>query len=156
MSAFFLVFFVRSQFFCAPGRELSFTQFGKPEPVTYRYAERLLEAQAHRLGAGAISHIYGIGDNPWADIKGANQAALHADARFLQMRGQDQQHQQQQQPFSWTSVFVQTGNIPISEAQVQRDPLLAPKLVFVDVKAFTDALLVQATRGGLQTHAHPR
>jgi HAD superfamily hydrolase (TIGR01450 family) len=96
------------------GEPLEFMTCGKPTQMTYRYAEGKLLQQARNLivnndgSAGSlstsgsspstitntqrpvvISNIYGVGDNPSADIKGANGAG---------------------EP--WTSVFVHTGTIP--------------------------------------------
>lgn len=73
------------------GRELPHTLWGKPNAVTYRYAEGLLQAQAAAAGQ-RISRIYGIGDNPAADIRGANAAGPQ-----------------------WRSVFVRTGTIARSD-----------------------------------------
>ncbi|WIA28754.1 hypothetical protein OEZ86_011287 [Tetradesmus obliquus] len=58
--------------------------FGKPNPEPYRIAEQLLLQQAVQLGladaaAGTapgtiFSSIFAVGDNPAADVRGANQA----------------------------------------------------------------------------------
>ncbi|XP_061678486.1 haloacid dehalogenase-like hydrolase domain-containing 5 isoform X2 [Syngnathoides biaculeatus] len=46
---------------------------GKPSVVTYNYAELLVRQQAERLGwATPVKRLYAIGDNPMADIYGAN------------------------------------------------------------------------------------
>ncbi|XP_019749777.1 haloacid dehalogenase-like hydrolase domain-containing 5 [Hippocampus comes] len=46
---------------------------GKPSVVTYNYAELLVRQQAERLGwATPMKRLYAIGDNPMADIYGAN------------------------------------------------------------------------------------
>ncbi|KAI8973249.1 HAD-like domain-containing protein [Mycotypha africana] len=45
-------------------RPLNSISFGKPHAVTYRFAEKILPRNVKR--------IYAIGDNPAADIKGAN------------------------------------------------------------------------------------
>ncbi|XP_061532882.1 haloacid dehalogenase-like hydrolase domain-containing 5 [Phycodurus eques] len=46
---------------------------GKPSVVTYNYAELLIRQQAERLGwATPVRRLYAIGDNPMADIYGAN------------------------------------------------------------------------------------
>ncbi|KAG2493577.1 hypothetical protein HYH03_008096 [Edaphochlamys debaryana] len=72
------------------------THLGKPNPQPYRLAERMLVAEAQRLGLplpqglppGALpfSGIYAVGDNPAADVRGANQAGA-----------------------PWVSVLVRTG-----------------------------------------------
>ncbi|XP_054632657.1 haloacid dehalogenase-like hydrolase domain-containing 5 [Dunckerocampus dactyliophorus] len=58
---------------------------GKPSVVTYNYAELLVRQQAERLGwTTPVKRLYAIGDNPMADIYGANlynrylQAAQHS------------------------------------------------------------------------------
>lgn len=53
------------------GVGLQYTVFGKPEPAPYALAERALEAQAAEQGV-TISAMYFVGDNPAADILGAN------------------------------------------------------------------------------------
>ncbi|KAM3608841.1 uncharacterized protein V6R79_005601 [Siganus canaliculatus] len=46
---------------------------GKPSVVTYNYAELLIRQQAERLGwKTPVKRLYAIGDNPMADIYGAN------------------------------------------------------------------------------------
>ncbi|XP_077423399.1 haloacid dehalogenase-like hydrolase domain-containing 5 [Vanacampus margaritifer] len=46
---------------------------GKPSVVTYNYAELLLRQQAESLGwTTPVKRLYAIGDNPMADIYGAN------------------------------------------------------------------------------------
>lgn len=46
---------------------------GKPSVVTYNYAELLIRQQAQKLGwATPVKRLYAIGDNPMADIYGAN------------------------------------------------------------------------------------
>ncbi|XP_068578949.1 haloacid dehalogenase-like hydrolase domain-containing 5 [Cebidichthys violaceus] len=46
---------------------------GKPSVVTYNYAELLISQQAERLGwTTPVKRLYAIGDNPMADIYGAN------------------------------------------------------------------------------------
>jgi len=69
------------------GKELPYTIYGKPHAVTYRYAEKLLEEQA-RAADTHVSHVYGIGDNPASDIRGANLAGPH-----------------------WSSILVRSGTI---------------------------------------------
>ncbi|KAJ2815205.1 hypothetical protein FBU31_007013 [Coemansia sp. 'formosensis'] len=73
------------------GAPLEYTLFGKPNRVQYQYAEHLLD-QIALAAAPAIDlpqlhahrRIFAIGDNPAADIAGANGAG-------------------------WTSVLVRTG-----------------------------------------------
>ncbi|CAI5731219.1 unnamed protein product [Hyaloperonospora brassicae] len=66
------------------GRKLETTYYGKPHKVTYDYAKRLLNTISTQ--PEPLKRMYGIGDNPFADIQGANNA------------GDD-----------WTSVLVRTG-----------------------------------------------
>ena len=51
--------------------------FGKPTRVQYSYAEKLINAQSRKLGVPAPVKFYGIGDNPHADVRGANNAGDH-------------------------------------------------------------------------------
>ncbi|KAK7891705.1 hypothetical protein WMY93_023668 [Mugilogobius chulae] len=62
---------------------------GKPSIVTYNYAELLIRQQAEKLGwTTAVKQLYAIGDNPMADIYGANlynrylQTAYHTKAQM--------------------------------------------------------------------------
>lgn len=73
------------------GEPLDCILYGKPELVTYRYAETLLQRRAQALGYNNVHRYYMIGDNPAADIRGANRA------------GQQ-----------WTSILVKSGTIPVS------------------------------------------
>lgn len=66
---------------------------GKPSVVTYNYAELLVRQQAESLGwAEPVERLYAIGDNPMADIYGANlynqylQASRQTQAQ-AQMKG---------------------------------------------------------------------
>ncbi|RMC02702.1 hypothetical protein DUI87_19891 [Hirundo rustica rustica] len=56
------------------GRELKYEALiGKPSPVTYRYAQYLIQQQAGKQGWKApIQRLYAVGDNPMSDIYGAN------------------------------------------------------------------------------------
>ena len=68
------------------GRSLPYQLMGKPELVTFRWAERMQQQRADEMGAGEVVRRYMIGDNTAADIRGGNRAG-------------------------WTSVFVRTGTI---------------------------------------------
>ncbi|KAG1046649.1 hypothetical protein G6F46_007586 [Rhizopus delemar] len=63
------------------GHELQSTSFGKPHAATYQFAEQVIDFIA---GTKQKRNIYAVGDNPAADIKGANA-------------------------YGWTSVLVRTG-----------------------------------------------
>ncbi|RLW01736.1 hypothetical protein DV515_00007703 [Chloebia gouldiae] len=56
------------------GRELKYEALiGKPSPVTYRYAQYLIQQQAEKQGWKApIRRLYAVGDNPMSDVYGAN------------------------------------------------------------------------------------
>lgn len=63
---------------------------GKPSVVTYNYAELLVRQQAERLGwTTPVKKLYAIGDNPMADIYGANlyNHYLQASRRTLANSG---------------------------------------------------------------------
>ncbi|CAK4681068.1 hypothetical protein LEN26_011131 [Aphanomyces euteiches] len=64
------------------GKPLEVQRFGKPHAVTYKFAEDVMQRQCQ----GPIERFYGIGDNPFSDIQGANTAGHH-----------------------WTSILVRTG-----------------------------------------------
>lgn len=75
------------------GRELKYEALiGKPSIVTYSYAEQLIRQQSEQHGwALPVRRLYAVGDNPMADIYGANlynqhlktnpQAGLQAKAK---------------------------------------------------------------------------
>ncbi|KAF2074585.1 hypothetical protein CYY_004092 [Polysphondylium violaceum] len=70
------------------GRDLIHTFYGKPYKLTYEYAKELLSNQLKKLNhQSPPKHIYAIGDNPYSDIKGANN---------LKSEG-------------WVSILVKTG-----------------------------------------------
>ncbi|ORX74245.1 HAD hydrolase [Linderina pennispora] len=73
------------------GKPLNYTLYGKPNKVQYQYAERVLDRMALQAAPNtdlgqvqAKRRVFAIGDNPAADIAGANGAG-------------------------WTSVLVRTG-----------------------------------------------
>ncbi|KAI8114238.1 hypothetical protein M9434_002364 [Picochlorum sp. BPE23] len=69
------------------GMNLAYRVFGKPHREAYLLAEDALQAQASKLwNAPTCSKIFAIGDNPSADIRGANR-----------------------QGDPWVSVLVRTG-----------------------------------------------
>jgi len=81
------------------------TQFGKPFMSAYQFAQRQLHLQAatlnlHQSASGReFERIYMIGDNPAADILGANKAGA-----------------------PWTSVLVRTGVFQSSDANCSDHP----------------------------------
>eukprot|EP00638_Chattonella_subsalsa_P009869 CAMPEP_0117743924 /NCGR_PEP_ID=MMETSP0947-20121206/6435_1 /TAXON_ID=44440 /ORGANISM="Chattonella subsalsa, Strain CCMP2191" /LENGTH=319 /DNA_ID=CAMNT_0005560739 /DNA_START=232 /DNA_END=1192 /DNA_ORIENTATION=+ len=67
--------------------ELKLKQYGKPLPVQFRYGEKVLEDQCRSMNLSPqLSKIFMIGDNPAADVRGANNAGDR-----------------------WSSVLVRTG-----------------------------------------------
>jgi len=63
---------LKQLFLKSTGQELQVQQVGKPTTATYTFAERAL---THLSGARAApSDIFMVGDNPHADIRGANGA----------------------------------------------------------------------------------
>ena len=66
--------------------ELKISYFGKPNLVQYEFAENMLHWEANLLKKAPPTRYYGIGDNPKADIRGANNAGK-----------------------AWKSVLVKTG-----------------------------------------------
>jgi len=73
---------------------LEIIRYGKPNKVTYEYCERQLKTPGTNL-----DRFYMIGDNPAADIRGANNAGDH-----------------------WTSILVKTGVFPANEENSKTDP----------------------------------
>jgi HAD superfamily hydrolase (TIGR01456 family) len=74
------------------GRKLLVERFGKPHPVQYRYAERMLHDEAQRLGLPTPDRFVGIGDNPRSDIRGARNAGDHWESILVRtgvFRGED-------------------------------------------------------------------
>ena len=69
------------------GLELEKHWFGKPLSSTYRYAEDMLHKQAKKLGyTNGITQFYGIGDNPHADILGANDAGKNWSSILVEIK----------------------------------------------------------------------
>ncbi|XP_060101765.1 haloacid dehalogenase-like hydrolase domain-containing 5 [Heteronotia binoei] len=56
------------------GKELKYEALiGKPSTVTYRYAEHVIKRQMESCGwKSPLRHLYAVGDNPMADVYGAN------------------------------------------------------------------------------------
>eukprot|EP00762_Andalucia_godoyi_P005879 ANDGO_06962.mRNA.1 putative CDP-alcohol phosphatidyltransferase class-I family protein C22A12.08c len=91
-------------------RKLVFSRTGKPHRITYEYAEDLLE----RVAGGPIEAFYGVGDNPRADVRGANRAGDR-----------------------WKSVLVRTGCFQ-GPANDPHDPA---HMVTADVEEAVDRIL---------------
>ncbi|XP_069820985.1 haloacid dehalogenase-like hydrolase domain-containing 5 [Dendropsophus ebraccatus] len=97
------------------GRELQYEALiGKPSPVTYSYAEQQILSQAREHGwRKPIRTIYAVGDNPMADIYGANLYNRHLHS-----------HKADADPETWpqscqsilvcTGVYSDPGEIPRS------------------------------------------
>ncbi|KAL0967990.1 hypothetical protein UPYG_G00260710 [Umbra pygmaea] len=84
---------------------------GKPSVVTYNYAELLIRQQAEALGwTQPVERLYAIGDNPMADIYGANlynrylQACRSSRTQMLLKRGGEPQSRQQKGTHESTNV----------------------------------------------------
>mmetsp|Transcript_6432 Transcript_6432/g.7361 ORF Transcript_6432/g.7361 Transcript_6432/m.7361 type:complete len:348 (-) Transcript_6432:403-1446(-) len=58
------------------GKELNVTRYGKPNKITYEFAESLLAKQVNPNSSVEFDAIYMIGDNPAADIRGATLSGL--------------------------------------------------------------------------------
>ena len=95
--------------------DLHIKYYGKPFSVQYRYAENMLHWEANMLQLPPPQRYFGIGDNPKADIRGANNAG---DA--------------------WSSVLVRTGIFSGSAANDKDDPA---DFVADDVLDAIDAIL---------------
>ncbi|KAJ8386893.1 hypothetical protein AAFF_G00164900 [Aldrovandia affinis] len=122
------------------GRELKYEALiGKPSLVTYKYAELLIQQQAERLGwVGPVQRLYAIGDNPMADIYGANiynrylQASRQTQAQVKggpgQAGGQPTQEVTEdvggegRRPKSCRSILVCTGVYNRDAPDLPREP----------------------------------
>ncbi|XP_077452321.1 haloacid dehalogenase-like hydrolase domain-containing 5 [Stigmatopora argus] len=97
------------------GQELKYEALiGKPSVLTYNYAELLLKQQAQKLGwSSPVQTIYAIGDNPMADIYGANlyDRSLRAAPRT-----------EAQRPEACHSILVCTGVYSKEEAPLPDSP----------------------------------
>ena len=93
------------------GTNLKVEHCGKPTARTYSYAEQLLKSQ---IPAGEeIERIYGIGDNPPVDVRGANAAK------------------------NWKSILVETG-VHVAGESLLRD---VPDILVPDIGAAVDRVL---------------
>jgi len=94
--------------------DLEVTHFGKPTPEQYRFAERMLSAEASRRGLPPPRRFFMVGDNPRADMRGAINAGA-----------------------SWEGVLVRTGVFQGGDND-ERDP---GDHVVDDVSAAVDLIL---------------
>ncbi|RHZ68676.1 hypothetical protein Glove_294g162 [Diversispora epigaea] len=78
------------------GLKLKYELFGKPELVTYNYAQKMLVNYANELTGNHLLNrkIYAVGDNPRSDIVGANR-------------------------YGWNSILVKTGVFQGEEIESQ-------------------------------------
>uniref|UniRef100_A0A3Q2QKE8 Haloacid dehalogenase-like hydrolase domain-containing 5 n=1 Tax=Fundulus heteroclitus TaxID=8078 RepID=A0A3Q2QKE8_FUNHE len=86
---------------------------GKPSVVTYNYAELLIRQQAETLGwKTPVKTLYAIGDNPMADIYGANlyNRYLQASRRTKEL------------PEGCSSILVCTGVYSRDQEELPSDP----------------------------------
>ncbi|KAM5173019.1 haloacid dehalogenase-like hydrolase domain-containing 5 [Mantella aurantiaca] len=97
------------------GKELRYEALiGKPSTVTYNFAEQLIMSQARERGWDTpIRTLYAVGDNPMADIYGANLYNRH-----LQTQREDAQSDR---PQSCDSILVCTG-VYGNQEEVPADP----------------------------------
>eukprot|EP01052_Picozoa_sp_SAG31_P019440 SAG31_NODE_1416_length_8441_cov_11.436706_4_plen_391_part_00 len=104
------------------GAALEVQWYGKPYSSTYRHAEQMLRAEARRLGTATVERFWGVGDNPAADIRGANNAGDH-----------------------WRSALVRTGVFGAGgEENSSTDPA---DVVVDDISSFVDCIV--AGGGGI-------
>lgn len=97
------------------GQQLKYEALiGKPSTVTYSFAEHLILTQAKERGwNNPIRTLYAIGDNPMADIYGANLYNLHLQSHQGKL--------EDRQPQSCQSILVCTG-IYGNQKDVPPDP----------------------------------
>ncbi|KAL7982243.1 hypothetical protein Chor_009841 [Crotalus horridus] len=88
------------------GKELKYEALlGKPSTVTYRYAEHVLKQQMESCGWSSPLHqLYAIGDNPMADIYGANlyhrYLQSQAEVNVTAMAAESEKHPEAQRDCS--------------------------------------------------------
>lgn len=83
------------------GKELDVAWYGKPLASTYHYTRERFGILAN---GKQINTVYGIGDNPKSDIRGANNAKSLKDG------------------LEWRSVLVRTGCFPAHLENDEEDP----------------------------------
>ena len=99
------------------GRSLVQQSFGKPFKVQFDYARQLLLQRQENIKGehSTLDQVFMIGDNPSADIRGANGAGD-----------------------PWQSVLVRTG---VFNSGAKNDPIDPADFVFDDVGQAVEALL---------------
>uniref|UniRef100_A0A3P9Q8B1 Haloacid dehalogenase like hydrolase domain containing 5 n=1 Tax=Poecilia reticulata TaxID=8081 RepID=A0A3P9Q8B1_POERE len=110
---------------------------GKPSVVTYNYAELLIRQQAEKLGWNTpVKTLYAIGDNPMADIYGANlynrylQASKHTKAKVqakscgggADPTAQSVDDHREDLPEACSSILVCTGVYSRDQQELPSDP----------------------------------
>ncbi|KAI3371526.1 hypothetical protein L3Q82_024111, partial [Scortum barcoo] len=107
------------------GYELKYEALiGKPSVVTYNYAELLIRQQAERLGwSTPVKRLYAIGDNPMADIYGANlyDRYLRASQR-VKAQMQAKSGGGGMDPLAECSILVCTGVYSRDQQELPADP----------------------------------
>ena len=108
------------------GVDLEVGQYGKPLPVMFNYARQVLEAWRSQnvqppVVPVPLRRIFMVGDNPKADIRGANSAGK-----------------------PWTSVLVETGVYRGRAVGLPNDPVDPAHLVCRNVTEAVDAVIMAA------------
>uniref|UniRef100_A0A8C3V3J8 Haloacid dehalogenase-like hydrolase domain-containing 5 n=1 Tax=Catharus ustulatus TaxID=91951 RepID=A0A8C3V3J8_CATUS len=117
------------------GRELKYEALiGKPSPVTYRYAQYLIQQQAEKQGWKApIRHLYAVGDNPMSDIYGANLYNNYLKAAQQNQVQAGLKRSPQASILVCTGVYRHNSDVPKKTAQTvfhgHRDFCFDPSLV---------------------------
>nr|CAB3229627.1 cat eye syndrome critical region protein 5 [Phallusia mammillata] len=105
------------------GKPLTYTALmGKPSEITYMYAEQLIRKQSARMGLSApVKTLYAIGDNPMADIYGANlyNKRIKEQQELTQIQATSESGTVRSQP--WRQVHA--GIRSITTAATQNDPV---------------------------------
>ncbi len=104
------------------GTPLVYQEYGKPLPVTYSYAMATLRRWKASLGLGdePFTSVFMVGDNPRADVRGANTAGR-----------------------PWRSILVETGVYKPARGQVN-DPVDPAEVVCRNVEAAVSVILAAA------------
>ena len=87
------------------GAQLPYQLMGKPEIVTFRWAERMLSDRAKEMGFARVDERIMVGDNPAADIRGGNRAGWE------------------------TTILVETGTIERSNRKEDQPTMVAANVL---------------------------